>query len=234
MILSLSHCGIPPSSPPRRGKRGLDETRDPSRGGFTIIEMLVVIVIIGILASFVAVGVNHAINSARASATDATLKAIAGACGTYYTQWGDYPPTDLQEIGGRGVNDTNNGVEALVACLSSRRGGGIKYSAEGETLSNTDADKASANVTDWYFGDTELREYVDAFGNVIAYHHHKDYGKSGPRLLKYKLQTALEAVDIPPLKSPATKAYVGPSSFQIRSVGKDGKPGTDDDIVVGR
>ena len=202
--------------------------------GFTLVEMLVVIVIIGILASFVAVGVNHAISSAKASATEATLRAIAGACGTYYTQWGDYPPTDLQEIGGSGINDLNNGIESLVACLSSRRGGGIKYTFDEGILENFDGDKASSNVTDWYFGDTQLRECMDAYGSSMAYHHHKDYGRNNPRLVKVKLGLKADIVEVYPLKSPATKAYVGPSSFQVRSVGKDGKPGTEDDIVVGR
>jgi prepilin-type N-terminal cleavage/methylation domain-containing protein len=199
-----------------------------------MIEMLVVIVIIGILASFVAVGVHSAINSAKNSTTEGMIKALVGACGTYYTQWGDYPPTDLQEIGGSGINDLNNGIEALVACLSSKKGGGIKYTADEGFLDNMDGDKASSNVTDWYYGDTQLREYMDAYGTPLAYYHHKDYAKAGPRLVKYKLQRKAEPVEIKPFKSPATATYVGPASFQIRSVGLDGKPGTPDDIVFGR
>lgn len=204
------------------------------RAGFTLIEMLVVIIIIGILASFVAVGVTAAINSAKNSATEGMIKALVGACGTYYTQWGDYPPTDLQELGGSGINDLNNGIEALVACLSSKRGGGIKYTADEGFLGNADNDKASSNVTDWYFGDTALREYIDAFGSTLFYHHHKDYARTSPRLVKYKLNPGGEVVEIKPMKSAATNAYVGPASFQIGSVGKDGKPGTPDDIVFGR
>ncbi len=211
-------------------------TRRRRAVGFTLIEMLVVIIIIGILASFVAVGVNHAINSAKASTTEGMIKALSGACGTYYTQWGDYPPTDLQGLGCAGINDINNGAEALVGCMSSKRGGGIKYTADEGFLENIDGDKSdsAAKVLDWYFGDGQLREYMDAFGFPIAYYHHKDYARNNPRLVKYKLMRAADNVEIKPFKSPATSTYVGPASFQIRSVGKDGKPGTEDDIVVGR
>jgi len=202
--------------------------------GFTLIEMLVVIIIIGILASFVAIGVTKAIGSAKGSTTEGMIKALVGACGTYYTQWGDYPPTDLQEIGGTSINDLNNGIESLAACLSSKRGGGIKYTAEEGFLSNTDGDKAGGNVTDWYFGDNQLREYTDAFGYVLTYHHHKDYSRSAPRLVKYRLMAGTQDVEVKPFKSPATSTFVGPASFQIRSVGNDGKPGTEDDIIIGR
>lgn len=208
--------------------------RPGTQAGFTILEMLTVIIIIGILASFVAVGVSQAIKSAKMSTTEGMIKAISGACVTYCTQWGDYPPTDLQEIGGSGLNDLNNGIEALVACLSSRRGGGIKYTADEGFLGNTDGDKAGANLTDWYFGDTQLREYLDAFGQPLSYYHHKDYARVSPRITKYRLGEKAEAVEIRPYRSPATSTFVGPASYQIRSVGADGKPGTDDDIVVGR
>jgi prepilin-type N-terminal cleavage/methylation domain-containing protein len=204
--------------------------RGPVDAGFTLIELLVVIVIIAILTSLVTVGVNAALNSSRHSSSEAMLGTIAGALETYRTRWGDYPPTSIDEIGGRSPNDLNTGGEALVACLSSTRKGGIVYQPSEEHYGNVDKDKASTNVTGWFFGDNELREFRDFFGNVITYVHGKDYAKPKSGVLKYKFADGGPEYTIAPEQSPVTKAFLNPGKFQLRTPGRDGKPGTGDDI----
>jgi prepilin-type N-terminal cleavage/methylation domain-containing protein len=202
--------------------------------GFTLIELLVVICIIGILAAFLTVGVTAALNSSRFSSTEIMLNAISGALSKYQIQWGDYPPSTIDALGVRAPNAINNGAEALVACLSSKKKGGISYQPPSEEhFSNVDKDKTSTNVTGWFFGDNELREYTDFFGNVIAYLHHRDYKSPKPEVTLYRFAPESKECKIEAEKSPATKAYRNPDRFQLLSVGRDGKPGTGDDVRVG-
>jgi prepilin-type N-terminal cleavage/methylation domain-containing protein len=204
--------------------------RTPPGRGFTLIELLVVICILAILTSLVTVAISMALKSSKIQSTQAMLGTIQGALATYQSRWGDYPPSSISELGVHAPNDTNNGIEALVACLSSKRGGGILYQCPEDLLGNADHDRASKNVTDWYFGDTELREYRDFFGNTLIYFHHKDYQRPPSGVTKYVLQDQASPVTITPEKSAATSTFVNPGKFQIWSVGPDGKPGTSDDI----
>jgi prepilin-type N-terminal cleavage/methylation domain-containing protein len=201
------------------------------RAGFTLIEMLVVIVIIAILSALVAVAVSRIMDGVRRDATEATIRTIGAACRAYFTASGDYPPSDLQEIGGTGLNDLNNGIEALTACLASERGGGPKH-YEGEKIDNLDDDSAGSNITRWRYGDLQLREIVDAWGYPLIYFHHRDYEGKNPRVLKYRLSRDAAPVQVRPARNTKTNTYVGPGAFQLWSVGKDGIPGTADDIVV--
>jgi prepilin-type N-terminal cleavage/methylation domain-containing protein len=199
--------------------------------GFTLIELLVVICIIGILVALTTVGIVKALDSARSSSTQTLLDSMSGALAQYAQRWGDYPPTTIDDLGGRAPNEINNGIEALVACLASDLKGGILFKGE-DRLVNVDGDSASKNVTHWYFGDNQLREWTDDFGNVLIYMHHKDYAKAKASLTTYKLSMDKDSADvkIPAEQNPATKTYSNPDKFQLRSVGKDGKPGTSDDI----
>jgi prepilin-type N-terminal cleavage/methylation domain-containing protein len=220
----------------RTGNRGRGPDAGKGHGGFTLVELLVVIVIIAILAGLVTVGISAAMTSARASATEAFLQGLAGACAQYAQRWGDFPPSSLEELGGSSPNDTNSGAEALVACLASEKRGGKLLSADEELLSNTDNDASSkGNVTGWYFGDNKLREVVDRNGYVITYLHHRDYAKPRAGVLKYRLSADLsETSSLAPEKSAATSTWVGAGRFQLRSAGKDGKLGTPDDIRGGQ
>lgn len=201
--------------------------------GFTLIELLVVICIIGILAGLVTVGLNATMTASRSNSTELMLQTLSGALATYHTRWGDYPPTTLEEVGMRGINDTNNGVEALTGCLASTRRGGRILDVATEQLVNFDKDRGSKKVLDWYFGEDDLLEVTDYFGQVIFYMHHRDYAKPRSGMTDYVLIEGGERTKMAAEKSPQTKAYVNSDRFQVRSVGADGKPGTSDDIRVG-
>jgi len=201
-----------------------------NRRGFTLIELLVVIVIIGILAGLVTVGVTAALNSSKASSSEAMVGTIAGALSQYRSRWGDYPYSTIDEMGGRSPNDLNNGVEALVAGLSSTRRGGALYQPAEEFFCNTDTDSTSANVTGWYFGDNQLREYRDYFGNVIVYLHNKDFARPKSGVTKYRYVLKGKDETIAPMKSEATKTFVNAGRYQLWSIGRDGKSGSADDL----
>jgi len=222
------------SLPPGEGGRLRRDSRFVIRdSGFTMIELLVVICIIGILVALTTVGIVKALESSRANSTQAMLDTISGALASYATRWGDFPPTSPDEIGLKQPNDTNNGVETLVASLSSDKRGGALYRNE-DQLANSDNDSVSGagKVTKWVFGekDDQLHEWVDNFGNTIWYMHGKDFAKTRASLTKVVLGPGAEPVTIGPEQNPATKTFFGAGRFQLRSVGRDGKPGTADDI----
>ena len=163
------------------------------------------------------------------------LNDLSAILQTYELERGDYPPSSLDELGGRAPNGVNNGIETLVAAVSSKkRKGGILYQPREGHYSNVDGDRASRNVTGWYFGNNELREVKDHFGYVLIYLHHRDYTRPGKSITTYQFGPAGDRTTVRAEKSASTRAYVGPGKFQLRSVGSDGVFGTDDDVIFGQ
>jgi prepilin-type N-terminal cleavage/methylation domain-containing protein len=200
--------------------------------GFTLIEILVVIVIIGILAALTLVGVLSAIERSRHSSTQALVQQLHSACDSYRTRWSDYPPSTLAEFGVTMPNDTNNGIEAFTACLSSQNRGGILWQPQDvESYGNVDDDKVGTNITNWYFGDNQLREVLDFWHRPLTYIHHKDYSRANAPVAKYIFTAKGEEVTIKPAKTEKTKTFAHPDKFQITSPGKDGIHGNTDDVV---
>ncbi|MCO8123644.1 type II secretion system GspH family protein [Stieleria sp. TO1_6] len=64
----------------------------PSPSGFTLVELLVVITIIGAIAGLSIPAIGIVMKSVRRSAMKAELTNIEGAIDNYYTKYGDYPP----------------------------------------------------------------------------------------------------------------------------------------------
>ena len=74
--------------------------RRPARGGFTLIEILLVVVIIGMLAGIAAVAVPRHIDDARRATTMAGIRSVGVAIASYYMKTGRYPATlDLLTAG---------------------------------------------------------------------------------------------------------------------------------------
>jgi prepilin-type N-terminal cleavage/methylation domain-containing protein len=199
------------------------------RRGFTLIELLVVICILSILIGLSVVAVAAFLDRSKAHATESLLANLSSAVESYAVRWGDFPPTSIADIGGRPPNDLNNGIETLAACLSSRKMGAPLFLKE-DTLCNVDHDQADRNLTGWDWGTNELFEYHDYFGNVLVYFHSKDYVKPKREMTRYRFSENGEEFEVAPELHPVSKTFVKPGRFQIRSVGKDGKPGTADDL----
>ncbi|HSH55273.1 MAG TPA: prepilin-type N-terminal cleavage/methylation domain-containing protein [Candidatus Limnocylindrales bacterium] len=74
--------------------------------GFTIVELLIVIVVIGILAALVITTYNGIQQKGRNTERNTDLKAIQGQLEAYYAQKGFYP--DSSNLGAGGVDGVNN------------------------------------------------------------------------------------------------------------------------------
>ncbi len=66
----------------------------PGEQGFTLLEIMIVLVIIAVLAGLVAVNVMGRPDEARATTTKSNVTAIAGALKLYRLDNGAYPTTD--------------------------------------------------------------------------------------------------------------------------------------------
>jgi general secretion pathway protein G len=70
---------------------------DRREQGFTLAELLVVVVILGILAAVVVFAVGNATDDARESACDAERSTLETAVEAYNAQTGDYP-TSIDQL----------------------------------------------------------------------------------------------------------------------------------------
>ncbi len=93
-----------------------DRTRQENEEGFTLAELLVVIMIIGILAALIIPSVVDAGCRARSSATQSKIENIQTALKSYKTDHGKYPEETREA-----------GSEPLVKALSKKKGRGTVY-----------------------------------------------------------------------------------------------------------
>jgi general secretion pathway protein G len=76
------------TAPSRRSPR-------PRRAGFTLVEILVVIVIIGILAGLLLPAITGALGRANNAAVSAEITLLANALAAFKDKYGDYPPSRM-------------------------------------------------------------------------------------------------------------------------------------------
>jgi len=90
-----------------------------SKKSFTLIELLIVIAIIGIIATFIIVSVRSAQSRARDSKRAADLESLNTAIQTYYRATGHFPslPKDCGNAAGNGVSSNQVTRWATGACL---------------------------------------------------------------------------------------------------------------------
>lgn len=194
--------------------------------GFTLLELLGVIVIIGILVGFLVPMLARMQESGKVKATEGFLTELATAITEYENEKGDYPASSWKDEWGPAPNSTNLGAEALVIQLF-----GSKWSTSlaEDRLGNTDNDESKKALA--RFPKPTLFEIKDQWGNPIAYSHRRDYDHP-------QTYTMLDAGGVPAGESvfkahmnKQTGQYWNAKEFQLVSAGPDCEFGTDDDIT---
>jgi len=142
------------------------KTRTSGRG-FTLIEMLVVVVIISILSSLVLAAVSSARTRAKAMQTQGTITGLEAALDRYESDFQDYPPSDGDQTG-------LVGAENLYECLTTtmKTGPYITRTSDFPTCDPGNRDKP---------------KFCDAWNRPIRYVHHHDYGNKVPNKSTFRL-----------------------------------------------
>ncbi|MCX8266717.1 MAG: prepilin-type N-terminal cleavage/methylation domain-containing protein [Planctomycetota bacterium] len=194
-----------------------------TQSGFTLMEIMVVLVIIGILSAAFYPAVSGLPEKAKVNEAKSRLMAISAAIESYRTTEGEYPTDYLPN--GLAVNSINNRSEALFLALFNAEYTGQRPSEE--WLVNTDNDEATRNLT--MLGNRSLFEIGDGWGNPIAYFDSLHYGDRRATIIMRDIEYGDED-EVVPHRNAKTDSYSAPNSFQLVSAGSDGEFGTDDDI----
>ncbi len=73
--------------------RASRQTRVRGRAGFTLVELLVVIVVLAILVGLLLPVIAGAVRTAKNAATQAEINQLAQALANFKSTYGDYPPS---------------------------------------------------------------------------------------------------------------------------------------------
>lgn len=203
--------------------------------GFTLVELMIVIAILGLLAAALLPNIMGANDEAAAAETEAIFVQLDSACSSFERSHGVYPPADMTfpekghelekaAAGWKRDNGRNTGIESLVAFVSHSRRGGTDLGGLDKSIVNTDEDQHGAEHR-LLGGRSDRIEIADAWGTPIAY------------FTKFTMKQSQAIVGIDGQSQDVQAArtaggdFVGARKYQFVSAGKDRTFGTDDDIV---
>ena len=199
------------------------------QSGFTLVERLVVIAIIGILAGMGSQMMGFSIRKGGISAAESEIQRLTLGVESFQLDYGDFPPSSMEDEYEVTGNRLDSGNESMVAHLASRARGRSYFEFKEEYLDNLDSDILANDMVEqmsWLFGDNQLREYLDPWGNPYVYIHNRDYGR--------EFSVSQEGVPVMVTSGTSTKTstFHEPIRFQIWSAGPDGihENGKGDDV----
>jgi prepilin-type N-terminal cleavage/methylation domain-containing protein len=93
-LITVALLGAVPSAYfPKFSMVALRSKPQRDENGFTLVELLITIVVVGILTTVAIIGVTSAANTGNKSACSTTLASAQAAAATYYANTGAYPKT---------------------------------------------------------------------------------------------------------------------------------------------
>lgn len=204
---------------PRSRRSGTHRRPSQGRAGFTLIEILAVLLILSILIGILVTSLFNAGEAANGKLTEARLAQLETAIGRFENETGDYPPSTFDALAGATGSANNRGIEAAIHALYEASPDG--YGMGDDVLDNLDGDT---------LGGMPLLELVDLWGNPVAYLRRQDYGTPQPYVTFDG--TTGEQVDnlVDARKHPKTGRWANHTSFQLISAGADGIFNTEDDL----
>lgn len=202
--------------------------------GFTFIEVLVVMGIIGVLAGLTVVAMNLIIRRQPEFETETRVKKIAAVVQQWHGRFERYPPTDptkLRRIAGGSdplpamPDYFNVPIETLYQALYWPTFGSDPQLSDGD-ICNTDEDefdKPSAQGRTVY-------EIADAWGSPLVYFVHTDYARADENPPSYLNGEGEEVTPRPWKYKDEARGFAEPHGFQVFSMGEDLQPNTKDDV----
>lgn len=132
--------------------------------GFTIVELLIVIVVIGILAALVITTFTGIQQKARNTERETDIKALQGQIEAYYAQNGRYPTlanmndtsfrdTNMKGLDAEALKDPKGSAQTLVGAAAANS---YSYAVEGDggaACDNSTVDCTTYTLTATYEGD---------------------------------------------------------------------------------
>jgi prepilin-type N-terminal cleavage/methylation domain-containing protein len=114
----------------------------PGEGGFSLIELLVVIVILGFLSAIAVFAIGNLSGSSSQSTCQTTFRSVQLAVEAYKSQMGGYPNATVANGGNQSLPATDNDLSSQNAAAAVT-GAGSELFANGNTLPNTVASAAT-------------------------------------------------------------------------------------------
>ncbi len=201
------------------------EEGDVRRTGFTMVELLIVILVIGILMGIVAYSITSLSERARLSNTEGLLDQIKSALQSYYNDFKKFPPDGFDQT----VTAPNGKALRGTACLAYflgwvyRDGGKLKHFQLKKTRWDAEGNESSTQVNEgkpyMELKENQLTpsgEIKDGWGNAMHYDclEEDDNGN-----VQFSRQ-ASASVHLPPIPK-----YHGPDPRTARGAGKGFNPG---------
>jgi len=198
--------------------------RTAARAGFTLLELMVVLMILGVLMGYFVVSGARLFQSAAARDTEVRIRTLENLLESYRQIQGDYPPDALPA--GAAANAENANAEALFLAFYSPDYRGDR--PQQDWLGNTDGDAATKSLT--ILPSRELFEVLDSWGNPIVYFDHRGYERVAVVLAGPPDEDPFSQ-EVRARRDERTGLWQENERFQLLSAGEDGIFGTEDDIA---